>query len=379
MTNHKDIKDYHVLKWRSCISLSVDHFSTLLEDSSLSSSFNTEYVVRIGDRTRELRRLEFRLLLLTLPFFFLLAAFDSEFVNELSVFGVSLSKDNAAFCMLLLISSLLFLASDAYSIVADYYVCLIKAVIGSRHDERVSNFYVHQFTWEIVSLFDAMKSNSLNIKYNPFTFAIVAIWFVSLMCVAVLVQILMLLILFGAVISLLDVSDLPGFVMVPTVIIAICALVFNITCFLLKCPLPFTDISNVEKLKKLEESDPALANEIRMNIARRGMERDRRNSLALQIVALTASIVGPTWLDIGRELFANYAVVFQILLALVVLLVAATPLVDKIEGAVMKRVFQIEDKKLSLDRYISSKKLLWGCRLVLAVTIGFSVFLYFRQ
>ena len=378
MKNHDDIKDYHVLKWRSCISLSVDYFSTLLEDSSLNSSFDTEYAVRIGDRTRELRRLEFRLLLLTLPFLFLLAAFDSEFVKELNIFGISLSKDNASFCVLLLISSLLLLASDIYSIVADYYVHLIKAVISARHDERISNFYIHQFIWNIASLLDVTKSNSFNIRYNFFTFTIVATWFVSLMCVAILVQILMMLIFVGAIISLLDVSDLPSFVIVPTVIIAICALVFNITCFLLECPLPFTDFSNVEKLKRLEESDPTSANRIKMNIAKRGLERDRRNSITLQVVVLIVFVIGPAWIDMGRELFANYAIVSQILLALVILFVAATPLVDKAENTVMKRVFQIEDRELGLERYIYSKKCLWYLRLMLAATIGFSVFLCFR-
>ena len=168
MTNNADIKDFHVFRWRSCISVSVDYFTTLLRDPSLKSNFCEDFAVRIGERSRELKRLHFRVFFLLLPFMLLLAAFDSEFVQKITIFGISLSKDNATLGGLLVISAILILLSSPASIVSSYYDHVLKAYIEVHHDERAVNFYIHQFQWNIGSIFDGLNSDNIEIKHNLF-------------------------------------------------------------------------------------------------------------------------------------------------------------------------------------------------------------------
>ena len=85
MTDHTDIKDYHVIKWRSCISIAVEYFSILLQDPSLKCFFDSVFAAGIGERLRELHRAEFRILFLLFPFILLLGAFDSNFIERITV------------------------------------------------------------------------------------------------------------------------------------------------------------------------------------------------------------------------------------------------------------------------------------------------------
>ena len=357
------------------MSLSVEHFSTLLRDPGLESKFDIDFAVRIGERGRELQRLEFRFLFLLLPFVFLLGAFDSEFVQNITIFGISFSKDNATLGVLLLISAILMLFSSAVSIVATYYNKILEGYISVYHDERVINYYMHQFQWNIGSIFDTLRSNTSNISHNPFTISVVGFWAVSLICATIILKVLILLIFAGATISTLNIPSIPTFINIPIVVLAACAIVFDLTCLLLQCPLPFTDYSNMERLKELEKTNPDMADEIRKNIATRGLDRDRRNSIILQAIVLVVFVIGPTWFAIGNNLFTKYEIVLQVFLGLAAMLMVISPLVDRIERKILEKVFKMEDKELSLKRYISTKKWVWGARLILAAAIGFGVFL----
>ena len=375
MPSHTDIKDYYVFRWRSCLSISVDYFTTLLRDPSLESSFSEDFAVRVGERSREMQRLDFRVSFLLIPFIFLLAAFNSEFVQKITIFGISLSKDNATLGVLLLISAILMIFSSVASIVSSYYNLVLKAYVAVHHDERVVNFYIQQFQFNIGSIFDGFRNENFEIKHNLFTLTIVVFWSVSIICAAILIKLLILFIFIGAIISTLNVPGIPNFINFPIIAVASCAIVFEATSMLLQCPLPFTDFSNKKKLEELEKTEPILADEIRNNIARRGLDQDRRNSIALQVIVLIGFILGPTWFVLGKDLFSRYEIVADILLALAIMLMVFSPLVDKAEKKILAKAFEMTDKELSLKRYISSKKLIAFVRLSLAAIIGFVVFL----
>lgn len=374
MTNYADIKDYHVLRWRSCMSLSVEHFTSLLRIPELQSNFDIDFAVRLGERTRELQRLDFRLSFLLFPPVILLGAFDSEFIQNFTVFGISFSKDNVTLSLILLPSAILMLLSSACSMVAAYYTKILEGYISVYHDNRVASFYIHQFVWNIGSMFDATSGSSSSISHNLFTVTVVGFWVAAIGCAAIITKVLVLLIVVGATISTFGASNIPDFINLPIVALATCAIVFDITCLLLQCPLPFTDYSNLEKLKEVERSNPDLADEIHTSIATRGLERDRRHSLVFQSVVVIGCVIGPTWLVIGNELFTRYQVAFQLLVGLVVVVMVVSPLADRVEGIILRRVFELEDRKLGLERYISTKKWMWRVRLALAAAIGLVVF-----
>lgn len=374
MTNYEDLKDYHVFRWKSCMSLSVEHFKTILRDPKLGSGFDDEFAVRIGERSRELTRISIRFYFLFLPFVIILGAFDSEFIKDFTVFGISFSRDNATLGILLLISSIMLIFSSAVSLVSNYYSALLESCVSIRHDEKVAKFYLHQFDWSLASVFDAIENNTSNISHSFFSAIIIMFWVASLVCVEVILQTLILLIFVGATITTLDIPNLPDFVSLPIVVIAICAVVFNISCLLVQCPLPFTDYSNMEKLKELERTDPALADEITSSIATRGLHRDRRNALFAQSIILILFIAGPTWIAVGNDLFRGYEIVFQVFIGLAVLVIVISPLVQRLERSILNWTFQIEDKELSLQTYISTKKWMWRFRLIFAAGVGLVVF-----
>lgn len=378
MTDHTDIKDYHVIKWRSCISIAVEYFSILLQDPSLKCFFNSVFAAGIGERLRELHRAEFRILFLLLPFILLLGAFESDFIERITVFGISLSKDNATIVVLLLISAILILFSSTVSTVSGYYSEILSAYINAHCDERTAKFYRHQFQWDIGSIFSGLGDKEFHVHHNLLTVAIVCVWGLALIFAAIIVKVLMLLIFAGAIVSTWNVSSMSEFVTIPIVLVAMCALVFDITSMLLRCPLPFTDYSNISKINDLEITDPVQAAQIRDNIARRGLQRDRRNILMLQFSVVIWLIISATFVDIGTELFTKYEIILQILAALVLVELLTPSVVNTIERRLLARVFKIADKELSFRRYVSIKKWMWRARVVLAAIIGVVVFFWFR-
>ena len=375
MTNYEDLKDYHVFRWKSCMSLSVEHFKTILRDPKFRSDFDSEFAVRIGERSRELTRISIRFYFLFLPFVITLGAFESEFISDLTVFGISFSRDNATLGILLLISSIILIFSSAVSLISNYYSALLDSYVGVRHDEKVVKFYLHQFDWNLASVFDSVENNTSNISHSYFTSIFIIFWVASLFCAGIILETLILLIFVGATITTLDIPNLPDFVSLPIVVVAICAVVFKISCLLVQCPLPFTDYSNMERLKELEKADPDLADKIRANIATSGLHKDRRNSLFVQAIVLIVFIAGPTWIVIGNDLFKEYEIVLQVFIGLAILIVLISPLVHSVERSILIWVFQIEDKELSLRHYISTKKWMWRFRLIFAAGVGLGVFL----
>ena len=229
MTENKDMQSYHVIKWKSCMSISTEYFTTLLKTPSLESSFNDDFSVRIGERSRELTRIELRLTLLLFPFILLLGAFDSEFIQHITVFGITLSKDNATLSALLLVSAVLLLFSSAASVVSDYYNQVLKAYVSEKHDEIIVNYYIHQFQWNIGSLFDGWTGSDSKIKPNLFVVIVVASWITSLLCAVIVIKLLILSIFVGVIISTQSMPGVSGFFNIPIVIVAVCAIIFDIS------------------------------------------------------------------------------------------------------------------------------------------------------
>lgn len=376
MADHEDMKDYHVFRWRSCISLSVDYFKTLLQDPAIESGIDKEFPTRIGERSRELQRLGYRIDFLLLPLVILLGAFDSELVQDISILGVSLSRDNASLGVLLLVSSILWMLSSAVSTMSYYYGKLLEGYISVKHDERIISFHIHQFQWNIQSIFDTQTNKTFNVSHNVYTAAIVGLWILSAIFAAVIIKILVLLIFAGATISTFEITSMPDFVKLPIVALAACAIVFDITCLLVLCPLPFTDYSNIEKLKKLDQANPDLAEKIRVNIATRELARDRRNSIFLQAIVLSVFVIVPNWIVVGNDLFTQYEIVLQVLLGLAVMSLTISPIVGGVERWILGRAFQMEDRESSLKLYIGTKKQVWRARLILAAAVGLTVFLW---
>ena len=270
------------------------------------------------------------------------------------------------------------LFSSTVSTVSGYYSEILSTYIDAHCDERTAKFYRHQFQWDIGSIFSGLRDKDFSIHYNLLTVAIVCIWGLVLIFAAIIVKVLMLLIFAGAIVSTWSVSSMSEFITTPIVLVAVCALVFDITSMLLRCPLPFTDYSNLSKLNDLEITDPIQAAQIRDNIAKRGLERDRRNVLMLQFSVVIWLIIGATFVDVGTELFTKYEIILQILIALILLELLTPSVVNTIERKLLARVFKIADKELSFRRYVSTKKWMWRARVALAAIIGVAVFFWFR-
>ncbi len=344
-----------------------------LKNPELSSNFSEEFATRIGERSRELLRLEIRFTLLLLPFIFLLGVFNSEFIQEITIFGISLSKDGATLNVLLLISSILMLFSSAFSLMQSYYSSLLTAYIEANNDEVMVKYIMHQFEWNIGTFLDGLNKRDENISHSKISAMIVGFWLISLLCAIFLLQILVLLIFFGAILSASNVSGIPSFINISVVVFAACVLVFDVTCQLLKCPIPFTDRSNIEKINELEKTNPNLAGEIRQKIARKELHKDRRNSIILQVIVLFVFLITPTWFAIGKDMFSTYEIVPKILFSLVIVLMLISPIIDKFENLMLARVFKITDEELMLKRYIVTRKRIWRMRLIMAAAIGLVV------
>ena len=358
------------------MSISTEHFTTLLKITSLKSSFNDDFSVRIGERSRELSQLELRLFLLLTPFILLLGAFDSEFIQRITIFGITMSKDNGTQSVLLLVSAVLVLFTSAASVVSAYYLQVLKAYVSVDHDERIVSYYIHQFQWSINSLFDGLKDNQL--KHSFISGAIIAAWTASLLCVIVVIKVLILTIFVGAIISTQGMLGVPVFVNILIVIVAVCAIVFDISCVLLTIHLPFTDYSNIAKIEELKKTNPSLAEEIELDIAKRGLDRDRRNLLALQAIVLLSFVIVPTYVFLGADLVSRYEMVPQILLALLLMFAVVSPILNKMEVIILGNIFKTAEKELKFKRYVSSKKWILKARLISAAVVGFGVFKYFH-
>ena len=375
MTENKDIHSYQLIRWKSFMSISTEYFTTLLKITSLKSSFNDDFSVRIGERSRELNQLELRLFLLLTPFILLLGAFDSEFIQRITIFGITMSKDNGTQSVLLLVSAVLVLFTSAASVVSAYYLQVLKAYVSVDHDERIVSYYIHQFQWSIGSLFDGLKDNQ--IKHSFIYGAVNAALAASLLCVIVVIKVLILTIFVGAIISTQGMLGVPVFFNILIVIVAVCA-IFDISCVLLTIPLPFMDYSNIAKIEELKKTNPSLAEEIELDIAKRGLDRDRRNLLALQAIVLLSFVIVPTYVFLGADLVSRYEMVPQILLALLLMLAVVSPILDKIEVIILGNIFKTAEKELKFKRYVSSKKWMLKARLISAAVVGFGVFKYFH-
>ena len=374
MTSDIDIKNYHTIRWQSLLSISADYFKFLLQDPSLKNNFDKEFAKQISDKCIELNRIEFRLLFLLLPLILVLGAFNSEFAEDIVLFGINFYKYSTSVSVILFVSSIFMLLSTGMSLVSAYYNKVLEAYVEAYHDERVVNYVLHQYQWNISSIFDGARSRKFHIFHNLITISIVGFWFLSLVCATILIKLVMFLIVMGATISTLNASDIPDFIVVPTVLVAACAMVFEFTSFLLQCPLPFTDRSNMKRLEELEKTDPILADEIQKKIGRRGLDKDRRNSIVLQAIVLIAAIVVPAFFDSGTELLSNKNIAFGIVLALGIMFTFVSPIVSKVENKILKKVFEKLDKELAVKQYVSTKKWILNTRIILAAIVGFAVF-----
>ena len=230
---------------------------------------------------------------------------------------------------------------------SDYYNQVLKAYVSEKHDEIIVNYYIHQFQWNIGSLFDGWTGSDSKLKPNWFVVIVVASWITSLLCAVIVIKLLILSIFVGVIISTQSMPGVSGFFNIPILIVAVCAIIFDISCFLLKTPLPFTDYSNMEKIEALKKTNPSLAEEVELNIAKRGLDRDRRKSITLQAIVVLSFVIIPTYVSVGEDVVSRYEMVPQILLALLLMLAIVSPILDKIESKILGYVFKISPKELS--------------------------------
>ena len=182
----------------------------------------------------------------------------------------------------------------------------------------------------------------------------------------------------SSIISVYENVNIPTLIKVISMAVALSAISLSLVSYLLRFPLPYSDTSNIDKLKNLEKNDPVKAERIRFNIAKFSLIKQRKNNLALQIVVTLLSIVISYLFLYGMEFFTYYYFLIPLSLALLVLVSCTSPLLDKYETSLILALNSISDETIRVAKYVKDKKNLLKLRLLVSVVLGIIFFLFFE-
>ena len=102
-----DIREYQVIKWKTLYSAALDHFSDITKQEGYSEDFGDDFIKSVGERSRELQRTYIRFSAVLFLLVLFMGSINSDDIEQIAIFDIRISKDNASFGILLLLSSLL--------------------------------------------------------------------------------------------------------------------------------------------------------------------------------------------------------------------------------------------------------------------------------
>ena len=197
----------------------------------------------------------------------------------------------------------------------------------------------------------------------------------SLFLFAFLVEAIELYLFISAVLYVYEHPKLPLPMNLFAVALSASAIIFCAISWLLQLPLPYTDYSNLSRLKELEETNPPRAAQVRQTIAQHGLRRERRNNLVLQQVVMVGVMVGFYLFRYREEFFSDIFLLSPVIVGSVVLSFFISPILDRIEAAVILRSNHSDDKELQVEKYVNNKKRLFRLRLFVSLVSGVFFFL----
>ena len=127
-----EIRAYEVIKWKTVISFSLDHFKYLIQQNNHANDFDDEYLGHVGERWRELQKTVLKLGSTVYILVIFMGAVNAGITEGVTIFGIRLSNDNSTLVVLLLISSFLLLYSSLIEILEVHYRGIVKTYIETK-------------------------------------------------------------------------------------------------------------------------------------------------------------------------------------------------------------------------------------------------------
>ena len=374
-----EIRSFQVTRWKTINSVFHGNLQSLIQNKEFSQYFSDDYIKNLGDRWRELHRLLSKLSILLFSLLMFIGAIESGVVLSITIFGIKISNENSTLSILILISSVLMFYTSILSLLSDHYRAVIKSFTGEKMNEEAEKYYALQHVWDLRAYFDGLQSRDENLTGNLIIVVMIVFLVSTILLSAAIISTLGLYIFLSSIVFIYENPKLPAFMNVPIVVIAICAAAFNITNFLLKLPLPYSDSSNLKKLNELEESNPVRSKEMLTNIAKYSLKKERRNVITLQMVIMLTSLLLLYFLATGMEFFSNYAMFFNLIVVSFAFLYFISPLLDKYERVAISKSMINGDNNTQVSIYTKRKRIILRTRLLLSLAFGVLSFCFFQS
>ena len=372
-----NIRDFSVRKWRTLNSVARENFRREFREETNAELFSEAFIHSVGARWRELQRVHLRLAVVLFLLVLFIGAIQFGAVQTITIFGLRVTNSNPSIAVLVLIATMLLFSTSILSMVADHYESVIQSFAIEKVGDDLAKLYVLQFTWQGTTPLDASWRRDGDQFGSKIIFFFILLLVTSLVLFAFLAEALQLYLLTSAILFLYDHPRLPLPMNIFTVVLSASAIVFCVIKWILQLPLPYTDYSNLSRLKELEEKDPTRATEIRTTIARNGLRRERRNNLLLEQLTLVVAM-GTLYLVFYREaFFSDLFMLWPLIVGAVVLSFFISPTMDRIESAVILGSRRSDQKQLQVERYVRNKKRLFYLRIFVSLVSGVLFFFWF--
>ena len=119
-----------------------------------SEYFSDSYFHAIGERWRELKRLDFRFSIMFFALVVFMGVVESGTIPGFSILGVRVSNDNSALPILVLIASMLLILLSVVLLIEKRYESVVNSVPFKNFDDDIRNLYTMQYDWQLSSLFE---------------------------------------------------------------------------------------------------------------------------------------------------------------------------------------------------------------------------------
>ena len=376
----EDIHKYEVIKWRTFNSVFQDNFKFLIQQKKYEDKLTDDYISRVADRWREIQKVQIKLSLLLFSLIIFMGGVGSGVTQDILIFGIKMSNNNSALAILVLISSLLMFATSISSLLTDRYEGIVKVIASTRFDvdKNLNRYFTLQFNWDLSTVFDGNQSHDENLKGGGTVGLLMLLLFSCILFAFVIVVILQYYIFISSIALVYENPILPKFLNVPIVLLAICAVLFVLGSFIMRLPLPFSDWSTINALDELKKSEPERVEEIRVNIAKRSLKKERRNVLTLQMVIMLSCMIILNVIQNGWGFLSNYSNLLPLALASFSFIYFISPLLDKYEKWIILSSGKIEEKILRVQYYVKSKKRILIIRLLTSAIYGTILFFWFE-
>ena len=377
-SEEENIDAYEVRKWKQFYTVFQDNFKSLLRDIDIDREFGDDYLTHIGERRRELFKTYYKLSSILLLVVLFLGIIDSGAISEITIFGTTFLGDSPTLAVLLLVSSLLTIAVSMISLMEIHYSAIIDSIVEVKKDTKIGDYYKLQFIWSLDAIDEGFDSKDNHFKAKILVGFIAIVMGITVLLVMFVIGFLQLYILVSSIISVIEDSHLPGLINTSIVIVGICAVSFYLLRFIFLLPLPYSDYSNLSKLEQIEQDDPKRAYEIKMEIAKRSLKKERRNVVILQLIAVIAFYIIPLIAINWRDFFSSYASLIPLIYTIAIFMVIITTILDKYEAAVLLAEKDDTDESLRVSQYVKDKKKILRIRIVVSILFGLLSFMYYE-